>query len=225
MCGRFTLRSAPNLVSEAFGVPELPLFDQSYNVAPTQTVMAVRMQPDQPAREAVLLRWGLIPSWADDPSIGNRLINARADTVATKPSFRSAFKSRRCLVATDGFFEWQKVGSKKQPWYFQMKDGRPFAFAGLWETWRPREGGDPIETCSLITTDANEVLQPVHDRMPVIIPLEEYDAWLDPSQKDVQRLVPLLRPFAADRMRSYPVGVRVNNPRNNDPSCIKQLTN
>src|SRR5438552_12963305 len=133
MCGRFTVRTTPKLLAASLGVHDLPLFGPRFNVAPTQAVLAVRLRLNQPAREAVLLRWGLIPSWAKDPGIGNKCINARADTVASKPAFRGALKHRRCLVMADGFYEWQKVGTKKQPWYFRLKDGRPFAFAGLWE--------------------------------------------------------------------------------------------
>src|SRR5947209_2693109 len=157
MCGRFTLKQAAQTLQEMFELSEVPMLPLRYNIAPTQTVAAVRLRADRPVRELVLLRWGMVPSWADDPGIGNRLINARADGIASKPSFRSAFRKRRCLVLADGFYEWQKLDAKrKQPYYFRLNDGRPFAFAGLWESWH-REG-EEIESCTLITTEANEVV-------------------------------------------------------------------
>jgi putative SOS response-associated peptidase YedK len=219
MCGRFTLTApveAARLLFPLFDLSDLDL-PPRYNVAPTQALLAARAGPDG-RPEPALLRWGLVPPWADDPAIGNRLINARADTAATKPAFRSAFRRRRCLVLADGFYEWQKAGAKKQPYYFRLGHGEPFAFAGLWEHWD--KGGSPLETCTILTTDANELVRPVHERMPVILPRENFERWLDPSRQDVAELEALLRPLPAEAMTGYPVTPLVNNPRNEDPRCI-----
>ncbi|MFO0898004.1 MAG: SOS response-associated peptidase [Pirellulales bacterium] len=166
MCGRFTLRQVPH---EWVKQLALPIFSPRYNIAPTQQVLAIRQR--EGIREAVELRWGLIPSWADDPKIGNRLINARAETVATKPAFRQAYKRRRCLILADGFYEWQKQGKTKQPYFIHRPDDQPFAFAGLWEWWK----GNVLEiaSCTIITTEANELMRPLHDRMPVILQFNE----------------------------------------------------
>jgi putative SOS response-associated peptidase YedK len=197
----------------------LPLF----NIAPTQPVAAVRVVPGGQERELVELRWGLIPFWADDPKIGYRLINARAETAATKPSFRSAFKARRCLVVADGYYEWQKLDAKKkQPFFIRMKGGKLFAFAGLWDRWSPPDG-EAIESCTILTTDANELNRPVHNRMPVIVDPSAFGQWLDPAERpDV--LQELLRPYPSESMEAYPISTFANNPRNQGPECIKQLT-
>jgi putative SOS response-associated peptidase YedK len=182
MCGRYTLAESPRKLAKRFDVPEtpdLPFDGQRYNIAPTQQVPIVRQKDKK--LEMVLAKWGLIPSWAKDMKIGNQLINARADTVATKPSFRSAFKSRRCLIPADGFYEWRKTEDGKQPFHIRMKDKEPFAFAGLWERWRPEEG-EPVESCTIITTDANELMGPIHNRMPVILAPEDYATWLRTDQ-------------------------------------------
>jgi putative SOS response-associated peptidase YedK len=167
----------------------------------------------------VFLRWGLIPSWAGDPRIGNRLINARAETAAEKPSFRSAFRQRRCLVLADGFYEWQRLDGKKQPYYFRMRDSQPFAFAGLWE--RSSAQGKAVETCTLLTTEANELLRTIHDRMPVILEPDTYDRWLDPAVQKVELLKPLLHPYRSEAMTGFPVSSLVNNPRNESPKSIE----
>jgi putative SOS response-associated peptidase YedK len=221
MCGRFTLKSGSQKLAEAFPLFEAPELEPRYNIAPTQQVAAARILPDGPKQEIVLLHWGLIPSWADDPSIGNRLINARAETVAEKPSFRSAFRKRRCLVLADGFFEWQKVDGKKQPYYFQLKDNCPFAFAGLWEHWE--RVGKKIESGTILTTAANDLLRNVHDRMPVILHPADYERWLDPDNQTGKNLDKLLCPFPAEEMQSFPVSTHVNNPRNDDPRCVEPL--
>jgi putative SOS response-associated peptidase YedK len=215
MCGRFTLRSSPRAIATEFDLFDVPDLRPRYNVSPTQQIPIVRL--DGAARQLAVVRWGLIPSWADDPAIGNRMINARADGIATKPSFRSAFKRRRCLVVADGFFEWQKVGQAKQPYLFERPDGQPFAFAGLWEGWSKAE--PPIESCTIITTDANEVTRVVHDRMPVILPPEAYAAWLDP-QATPEELTELLRPAKTDVLVARPVSRRVNSPANDDEGCV-----
>lgn len=224
MCGRFTLRASPGVIAEQFGLFEAPDFAARYNIAPSQPVPVVRLRPADPEgrRELVLLRWGLVPSWADDPSIGNRLINARAESAARKPAFRKAFVRRRCLVVADGFYEWQGVGRSKRPYLIRMRDERPFAFAGLWESW---DGADHshIESCTILTTEANALVRPLHDRMPVVIAPEDYARWLDASDEAAERAGALLRPFAAEPMVAIPVSTRVNNPAHEDPGCIAPL--
>ena len=206
-------------VADAFGLSDVPDFSPRYNVAPTQPVLAIRSRDG--VRSLSLLRWGLIPSWADSPAIGNKMINARADTVATKPAFRSAFKRSRRLIVADGFYEWQSVGKTKQPYFIRLKNDRPFAFAGLAEHWT--KGGETIDSCTIITTEPNELMAPFHDRMPVILRPEDYDAWLDPECSDVSKLQPLLRQSPADEMVAYPVSAIVNSPRNETPQCVTPL--
>jgi putative SOS response-associated peptidase YedK len=223
MCGRYTLKTPGKLVADLFGLAEEPSLFPRYNIAPTQPVPVIRVlraNPDTKQRELVPLRWGLVPSWADDPAIGNRLINARSETVSSKPSFRGAFRHRRCLVPADGFYEWKKEGSKKQPVYIRKKDGQPFAFAGLWEEWE-REG-EVIESCTIITTAANDLMAEFHDRMPVILEPKDYGLWLDPGVQDPKLLEPLLRPFPSGEMEVYPVSRLVNDPRHEDPKCIER---
>jgi putative SOS response-associated peptidase YedK len=194
-----------------------------YNVAPTQDVPAVR-PAKAGGRELAMLRWGLIPAWAKDEDIGARLINARGETAAELPSFRAAFRRRRCLVAADGFYEWRKAGKgPKQPFLVELADGRPFAFAGLWERWDKAPDGRPLETCTIITTRANELLAPIHDRMPVILPPADYDAWLDVEGTGVEAAKALLRPYPAAAMAAHPVSPRVNNARNDDAACLARL--
>jgi putative SOS response-associated peptidase YedK len=220
MCGRFTLRTPASAVAEAFGLLPFPDLQPRYNIAPSQAVAAVRLGADD-KRELALLRWGLIPSWADDPAIGYKMINARGESVATKPSFRKAFKQRRCLIAADGFYEWQKSEGKKQPFYIRLKSERPFAFAGLWEHWA-REGQE-IDSCTIITTDANELMAPIHNRMPVIVDPADYTLWLEPAVQDIERLQPLIRPFPADEMTAFKVSTVVNNPRNETDKCVEAV--
>jgi putative SOS response-associated peptidase YedK len=223
MCGRFSLHQIAARLAEVFDVPE-PNWTPRYNIAPTQPVLAVGLTVGQhggdSARAARLLRWGLIPSWAKEETIGSKLINARSETVAEKPSFRSAFKQRRCLILADGFYEWKRMPSKKQPYYFQRTDQEPFAFAGLWEHWH-REGLT-IDSCTILTTEANALLQPIHDRMPVILSPEDYDRWLDPGTPPVE-LQTLLRPADPDAMQTYPVSPLVNRPSYDSADCINSL--
>jgi len=219
MCGRFTLRSSNKDIAEAFGVLAADDLAAHYNIAPSHQVAAVRAVAS--VRQLAFLQWGLIPAWADDPAIGNRLINARAETVATKPAFRQAFKDRRCLVVADGFFEWKRDGRRKQPFYIARRDGRPFGFAGLWEHWR--RGELAIDSCTVITTEPNETTRPVHDRMPVIVPPADYDQWLDPALHDAARLQALLRPCPADDLVAIPVSPLVNSPKNDSAECIGPL--
>src|SRR5262249_33099246 len=182
MCGRFTQTAASKeTLADLFNLSDPPGLLPLFNIAPTQPVAAVRVVPGGQQQELVALRWGLVPSWSDDLKIGYKMINARAETAATKPSFRSAFRSRRCLIASDGYFEWQKQDGKKQPFYFRMKDGRLFAFAGLWERWQGPEG-EPVESCTILTTEANALARPVHDRMPVIVDPADFGQWLDPAE-------------------------------------------
>jgi len=199
-------------------------FPPRFNIAPSQPVATLRRdQSDSPHRLA-MARWGLIPSWAKDPTIGNRLINARGETVAEKASFRSAFRRRRCLVLTDGYYEWKPGGpeGKKQPFYFTMQDEQPFAMAGVWESWNSPDG-KPVETCTIITTDANRLARPIHHRMPVIIDDKDHELWLDPTEDRADCLSRLLVPFAPDPMRVQKVSTLVNNPRNEKPDCITPL--
>jgi putative SOS response-associated peptidase YedK len=192
VCGRYVVKSPSAKLKVKFHLDEVPLFEPRYNVAPTQLVPAVRQEDGK--RRLAMLRWGLIPSWAKDAKIGYRLINARSDTVATKPSFRSAFKRRRCLVAADGFYEWKRDGKVKQPFFIHRRDEEPFAFAGLWEGWENPEDGKEVQSCSLITTEANELMAPIHDRMPVILAESAYDRWLDAGEP-VSDLQSLLKPY------------------------------
>jgi len=222
MCGRFTLFEADKVLSKEFGVSGVPLLSPRYNIAPSQAVAAVRASPAGAGRELALLRWGLIPSWSKDPAIGNRLINARAETVREKPSFRNAFRRHRCLIPASGFYEWQRQERGKQPYFVRMRDGRPFAFAGLWDRWESADEG-AIETCTILTIAPNAVLAPIHDRMPVILPPAEYARWLDPSLRDTDSLAPLLVPFPPDDMLAFPVSPRVNPPTIDDEKCIAPL--
>jgi putative SOS response-associated peptidase YedK len=220
MCGRFTLRAPASLVAEQFGLFEMPLWMPRFNIAPTQPVPVIRLRPEHspPQREFATLRWGLVPGWAKDPSVGNRMINARADTVAEKPAYRAAFARRRCLVAADGFYEWQKSGRAKQPFLIHLRDDHPFAIAGLWESWEGPDQGH-LETCTLLTTDANELMQPIHDRMPVILPAQAYGSWLDSAVRPVA-VLPLLRPYPSAELIATPVSSYVNSPAHDDPQCI-----
>ena len=223
MCGRFTLHTDPSEIDEHFCIDDHGELIPRFNISPSQLVAAVR-SPDGP-RELVMLRWGLVPVWATDPAIGNRMINARSETLAEKQSFKKAFQRRRCLVVADGFYEWQKTGEKKsdkkQPFYIRLKSGKPFGFAGLWE--RNEKIGEPIESCTIITTTPNELMVGLHDRMPVIIPPEQYRLWLDPEVQDDLRLQHLLQPFPSDEMTAYPVSTLVGSPKNDLPQCIEPL--
>jgi putative SOS response-associated peptidase YedK len=226
MCGRYSLTSPVEGVRQVFGFLERPNLQARYNIAPTQEVAAVRLEPDSggaAGRHLVMLRWGLIPAWAKDKAIGSRMINARAETLAEKPSFRAAFAKRRCLIVADGFYEWRKEAGAKQPYRAAMADGRPFAFAGLWEHWTDRADGSRVESCTIVTTQANELLQPIHPRMPVIVDPTDFDAWLDVTVEPVAAQS-LLRPYPAGSMTVYPVSPRVNSVANDDAALIEPLT-
>jgi putative SOS response-associated peptidase YedK len=218
MCGRYTLATPVEKLAEVFGLADSSVdLPPNYNVAPTQEVVAVLEEDGQ--RRLEVLRWGLIPSWADDPQIGSRMINARAETAPEKPSFRRPFRERRCLIPADGFYEWKRTNGSKQPYYIHMKEGRPFAFAGLWESWNDG-GGAPIRSCTILTTGPNALVGGIHDRMPVILPADTYDVWLDPAS-ETDELTALLSPYPEDEMEAYPVSRFVNSPANNDPRCAE----
>lgn len=223
MCGRFSQSQPAAAIAQAFQVAVPPLTPR-YNIAPTQSVATVLRTPEQKDRQFKMLHWGLIPSWAKDPKMGARLINARAETVSEKPAFRTAFRQRRCLVLADGFYEWQQQENKKQkqPFYFRLQDGRPFAFAGLWERWEDANGED-IESCTFLTTEANALMRPIHNRMPVILDPKEYDLWLDPEVKKPELLQPLLRPYPIEEMMAYPVSKAVNKPSNESAECTERI--
>jgi putative SOS response-associated peptidase YedK len=221
MCGRFTLRAPPTDLAEYFDLAEVPDLVPRYNVAPTQLVGAVRVVSG--ARHWAFLRWGLIPFWAKDPKIGNTLLNARGETIATKPAFRAAFKSRRCLIAADGFYEWQRQGKVKQPFHFHLRSNGPLAFAGLWEEWETPEGMR-LESCTIATTSASAVVAPVHERMPVILPRETFGAWLNPAST-VEELQALLAPYPGDDLQATPVGQTVNSAKNEVPACLEPAEN
>lgn len=224
MCGRFTLRAPASVVAEQFGLFELEPFTPRFNIAPTQPVAAVRLRAegDPPQREMVWLHWGLIPSWAKDPKIGARMINARSETAAERPAFRAAFRRRRCLVVADGFYEWQRRGGRKQPYFIRMRDDRPLAFAGLWEHWEGPDG-TVISSCTLLTTGPNQLVEPIHNRMPVILGGEDYGRWLDPAVEQPGPLASLLRPYPSDAMIAYPVSTYVNSPTHDDPQCVERV--
>jgi putative SOS response-associated peptidase YedK len=221
MCGRFRLTSPAKLV-DTFGVEADEGWAPRYNIVPAQNVIVIRQDAEEPKRRGSLMRWGLIPSWAKDDSIGYKMINARAETVATKPSFRDSLKKRRCLIPADGFYEWKREGKNKTPFCFTMADDSIFAFAGLWEQWQS-PAGQPIDTCSIITTSPNTLCVDVHDRMPVILPGDAYDLWLDPAFHKADAVCELLTPFDAGRMCRYQVSNRVNLVKNDDPACAEAV--
>jgi putative SOS response-associated peptidase YedK len=217
MCGRFSLRTSGQVLADQFSLPDVPTLAPRYNIAPTQAVVVVRQQ--EVGRTLAPMRWGLIPGWASAPAVGAGMINARAETVAEKPAFRTAFIWRRCLIPADGFYEWQHTDGQKQPFFFQLHGQQPFAFAGLWETWYGADG-TVIQSCTLLTTEANGVLRPIHARMPVILQPEDYARWLDPALRQPDPLLTLLRPYPEAGMQVYPVSTHVNRATNDDPQCI-----
>lgn len=220
MCGRFVRKTPIDILIQWFEVERNECdIEPSYNIAPTQEVAGVVQDG---ARTMKCLRWGLIPFWAKDPSVGNRMINARAESVTTKPAFRNAFRKRRCLIPADGYYEWKKQGNVKIPVYFFLKSQEPFAFAGLYERWDAPDG-QVVWSCTIITTDANELGKQVHPRMPVILKREDEALWLDPQVEDIARLKALLRPYPAEAMDCYTVSRMVNSPANNSPRCIEPV--
>jgi len=221
MCGRFTLTVSPEELQAAFPNFHIPVdLPPSYNIAPSQPIPVI---PNDGVNRLDFYQWGLIPSWTKVENLGKfSFINARSETAAEKPSFKNSFKRRRCLILADGFYEWSKStsGKGKAPYYFTMKDQKPFAFAGLWEIWNSPEG-DPLKSACILTTTPNELVKPIHNRMPVILAPEDYDTWLDPVENKAPVFQPLLRSFPAELMQSYPVSTYVNSPKNNSPQCIQ----
>ena len=230
MCGRFSLTTDSEILAEHFDLAEVPRLEPRYNIAPTQDVAVVREtggradgraggQTEVVGRRLVMMRWGLLPAGGSDPAGGAPLINARSETVMDKPSFREAFRHRRCLVLADGFFEWERVGGRKQPIYFKLRDGMPFAFAGIWERWLASDA-QPVESCAILTCEPNELVRRVHDRMPVILNEDSRPRWLARSSDAASDLVPLLQPYPEAEMRSHPVSPVVNNAANESPECV-----
>jgi putative SOS response-associated peptidase YedK len=220
MCGRFTLTAETQVIQESFPWVEIPAgLGPRFNIAPTQPVAVVA---NDGKNKLDFFTWGLVPSWAKDPSIGNRMINARAETLAEKPAFRAALRRRRCLILADGFFEWRQepASKRKTPMYIRLQSGKPFALAGLWEFWHSADGSD-ILSCTIITTTPNELMESIHNRMPVILPPEAYTLWLDPAEKKPEEISPLLRPYPAADMTAYPISVMVNDPKNDRPEIVQ----
>ncbi len=222
MCGRFVRKSTITIIEDEFDIYEVQWASEpSYNVAPSQDVACVI---GNGGNRLVKFRWGLVPFWADDPSIGYKMINARAETVAQKKSFARAFKKQRCLVVADGFYEWKKLadGKRKMPMYIHLREDRPFGFAGLYENWKSNDG-KILQTCTIITTSANELMAPIHNRMPVIIMPDDRKLWLDTSVQDPDMLLPLLEPFRSAALEAYAVSKKVNSPSYNEPDCIEPV--
>jgi putative SOS response-associated peptidase YedK len=222
MCGRYTLSTPTELLSDLYKLESAIAVSPRFNIAPTQEAPVMRMDSTDQARKLDLLKWGLVPFWAKEPSIGNRMINARAETVAEKPAYRVSFRRKRCLIPADGFYEWQATGGPKQPFFFHRRDGHPLAMAGLWDRW---DKGDhpPLETFTILTTSANEVVAPVHKRMPVILEEPVFDRWLDPEREHIESLSELLVPAPPEILVTFPVSTYVNNPANEGPQCVEPI--
>jgi len=218
MCGRFALYNTAEAIENHFRIRLPAIFSPRYNIAPSQQVLTITADAGGP-RQAAYRRWGLIPGWAKDMKIGYKMINARAESIADKPAFRAAFKRRRCLIPASGFYEWGRVETGKQPYFIRLRDGDVLAFAGLWESWTGPEDGRTVESCTIITTDANRSVGEIHNRMPAMVAPEMYDLWLSP-ESDRDRLLGLLQPFPDRKTVAYPVGAAVNNPQNDIPACI-----
>lgn len=221
MCGRFTFRSTEHELQDLFDVLRSPPIVPRYNIAPTQSVLTFSLDT-QGQREGRMRHWGLIPRWATDASGAGQLINARSESVAEKPTFRESFLHRRCLIPASGFFEWQAAGRSKQPWLITRVSGELLTFAGLWEVWQ-RPDGTPLESCTILTTTANEMMAQVHQRMPVILAREQFASWLSPATTEHEELSALLKPCPEDWLQRSPVSPRVNNVRNDDPECLASV--
>ena len=225
MCNRYRLTHSKQYLTERFqasddsGMEDHP----RYNIAPTQQVLIVRKEQGEKVRHLTAMRWGLIPSWAKDMSIGNKMLNARSETVATTPAFRESILKKRCLIPADGFYEWRKMGSVKQPYCFEVGDGEVFALAGLWDEWTSPDG-EVIESCTILTTGPNSLVEDLHDRMPVIVPPEKYELWLDPDIKDFAAIRDILKPYEATLMRRHPVSTKLNNSKNDDAESAVPIT-
>ncbi len=221
MCGRFALTIHPRLLAELFGLAVTPVeMPARYNIAPSQPVAAIAAQESGRGRELRWLRWGLIPHWAKEESMGRKLINARAETVAQKPAFREAFRKQRCLIPADGFYEWQTAAGGKQPYFIHLLTRKTMALAGLWERWMG-PGGEAVDSCTIVTAESNRMIQNIHTRMPVILERKNYAYWLDRKNQDAEQLRQLLVPYPAEMMEMYEVCPRVNNPRNEGPRCAE----
>jgi putative SOS response-associated peptidase YedK len=223
MCGRYRLSRRKQIIEEYFDAADWQEdWTPRYNIAPTQPVPVIRQNPKEPIRELSLMRWGLIPHWAKDPLFAQNAINAKSETAATKPAFRDPLKFRRCLIPADGFYEWKRTTTSKQPFCFEVNEGELFAFAGLWDGWKDGNG-NWLRTCTILTTTPNAVTSGVHDRMPVILHPDSYDFWLDPGMTDVQVISELLKPYDARMMRCYPVSTRINHVANDDLECSQPV--
>jgi putative SOS response-associated peptidase YedK len=219
MCGRFTLTVNPADLQDTFSNYSFPAkFAPRFNIAPSQPVLAI---PNDEKYTADFFVWGLIPMWAKDPTIGSRLINARGETLAEKPSFRGSYRHKRCIILADGFYEWKTIGDRKSktPYFIHMQDRQPFAMAGLWDSWESPDGSS-LKTCTIITTTPNELMEKIHDRMPVILHSRDYAKWLDAAPQTPESLQPLIKPFSADAMSAYPVSTLVNKPANDMPELV-----
>ncbi len=223
MCGRFTRKENFQNLAKQLGLVHLPSLEPRYNIAPSQTLACLRQQPDTKEVECVRLKWGLIPFWAKDGNIGNKMINARSETVADKPAFRRAFRRQRCLIFADGFYEWKRLGKVKQPYYIYLKGYRPFVFAGLWDRWE-RDSDTAVESCTMLTVGPNALMESIHHRMPVILQSPNTATWLDTAVQDPHHLLPLLQPYPSEEMEAHPVSLLVNNPQNDREECIQPVT-
>jgi putative SOS response-associated peptidase YedK len=221
MCGRYAVTSAPEAIRALFGYPEQPNFPPRYNVAPTQPIAIVRLMDGK--RKFALVRWGLLPSWVKDPKNFTLLINARGESVTDKPAFSAAMKRRRCLIPADGFYEWKAIGTRKQPYYVRARSGQPLAFAGLWETWTG-PNGEELETAAIVTTRANHALADIHERMPVIVPPEAFNLWLDCANVDPETAAALILPASENLLDTYEVSTAVNRTANDSPELIERYT-
>jgi putative SOS response-associated peptidase YedK len=220
MCGRYTVTATPEVLRALFGYPEQPNFPPRFNIAPTQPIAIVRLVDGK--RQFALIRWGLLPSWVKDPKTFALQINARGESAAEKPAFRAAMKRRRCLIPADGFYEWQAVGGRKQPFYVRAKSGAPFAFAGLWETWIG-PNGEELETAAIVTTNANKTLSAIYERMPVVVPPDAFDLWLDCAKVDATTASALIAPAPENFFEAYPVSTHVNRVANDDPKLVEPV--
>jgi putative SOS response-associated peptidase YedK len=221
MCGRFTLQIPAELLAEIFGLAEPADLPARFNIAPTQQVAVVR-QLEEGGNRLDLVKWGLIPSWAKDPSIGSRMINARSETLEEKPAFRAAFKHRRCLVPASGFYEWETLGGKKIPRYLRLKGGEPMVFAGLWESWRAPDG-ERVDSCTILTTAANSLIEPLHTRMPVILRPRDFELWLNRNLTDPAAFKELFQSYPSDRMEGWTVSTLVNSPQHDAPELVEPV--
>ena len=224
MCNRYRLTHSKQYVADRFQAAGDEIEDRPrYNIAPTQPVLTVRKEQGKKVRQFTTMRWGLIPSWAKDMSIGTKTLNARSETVTTTPAFRDSILTKRCLIPADGFYEWRKMGSVKQPYCFEVGEGEVFALAGLWDQWASLDG-KIIESCTILTTTPNSLVADLHDRMPVIVPPDKYELWLDPDVTDFKAICDILKPYDAKLMRLYPVSRKLNNSRIDDADSASPVT-